>query len=94
MNGERANAKLPQMATRSIGASVDSMPDSHASERHFSVKEIAALWGLSEDAARRLFEKESGVLVLSNSKPGKRRYRTFRIPESVAQRVHRKLSLS
>jgi AraC-like DNA-binding protein len=65
-----------------------------AEERHYSPAEIAEIWNLSEDAVRRLFEKEQGVLVLENHKPGKRRYRTFRIPESVAQRVHRKLSLS
>ncbi len=52
------------------------------------------MWNLGEDAIRRLFEKEPGVVVLSNSRRGKRRYRTLRIPESVAQRVHRRLSLS
>lgn len=63
-------------------------------EHHYSATEIGKIWNLSEDAMRRLFEKEPGVLVLGNSKPGKRRYRTLRIPESVALRVHRKLSLS
>lgn len=63
-------------------------------ERHFSPAEIGEQWSLSEDVVRRLFEKESGVLILSNPKLGKRPYRTLRIPESVAQRVHRKLSLS
>jgi len=72
----------------------DTTPPSSAFERHYSPTEIAAQWNLSEDAVRRLFEKEPGVLVLSNSKPGKRRYRTLRIPDTVAQRVHRKLSLS
>jgi hypothetical protein len=63
-------------------------------ERHFSPAEIGTMWNLSEDAVRRLFEKEPGVLVLANSNPGKRRYRTLRIPESVVERVHRKQSLS
>jgi len=72
----------------------DTTPPSSTFERHYSPAELAAQWNLSEDAVRRLFEKEPGVLVLANSKPGKRRYRTLRIPESVAQRVHRKLSLS
>ena len=65
-----------------------------AFERHYSPSEIATMWSLSEDAVRRLFENEPGVLVLSDAKPGMRRYRTLRIPESVALRVHRKLSLS
>lgn len=63
-------------------------------QRHFSVQELAKLWHLSVDAIRRIFEKEPGVLVLSDVKRGKRRYRTIRIPESVAQRVHGKMSLS
>lgn len=63
-------------------------------ERHYSPAEIAERWTLSEDAVRKLFEMEPGVLVLATSKPGKRRYRTLRIPETVAQRVHRRLSLS
>jgi hypothetical protein len=71
-----------------------SPPSSTAFERHYGPAELAALWNLSEDAVRRLFEKEPGVLVLTQPKPGKRSYRTLRIPESVAQRVHRKLSLS
>jgi hypothetical protein len=76
-------------------AKTDASPASSAAfERHYSPAELAALWNLSEDAVRRLFEKEPGVFVLAQPKPGKRSYRTLRIPESVAQRVHRKLSLS
>lgn len=68
-------------------------PSSVVFEHHYSAAEIGSMWNLSEDAVRRLFEKEPGVLVLSNPKRGKRRYRTLRIPETVAQRVHRRLSL-
>jgi hypothetical protein len=62
------------------------------SERHYSVAEVAALWSLSADAVRRLFEREPGVLVLESQKPGIRKYRTFRIPQSVVERVHRRIS--
>jgi len=61
-------------------------------ERHYTVAEIAQGWKLSPDKVRRLFENEAGVLVLEN--PGafsRRRYRTLRIPESVAERVYRRL---
>ena len=62
-------------------------------ERHLSVEELAALWGMSEDFVRRLFLKEPGVVVFFNHQPGKRVYRTLRIPESVALRVHRRMAV-
>jgi hypothetical protein len=61
-------------------------------ERHFSPEDLAELWGLSGDTLRRLFEKEPGVMVIERTKARARRYRTMRIPESVALRVHRRLS--
>lgn len=62
--------------------------------RHYTVGEIAALWSLSDDAVRKIFEKEPGVLAISDTRPTirKRRYTTLRIPEDVAVRVHRRLS--
>ena len=63
------------------------------SERHFSVAEVADLWNLSQDFVRRIFQKEPGVLVFSGQVSGRtRRYTTLRIPESVVQRVHRRLA--
>jgi hypothetical protein len=61
-------------------------------ERHYDVAELAVLWNLSEDTIRRLFSSEPGVLVLSRARRGKRSYTTLRIPESVAHRVHTRLS--
>ncbi len=71
-------------------SSVSSLLD----ERHYTVGELAERWNLSSDTIRRLFENETGVLVLGESgmKRGKRRYTTLRIPESIAKRVHRRLS--
>ena len=62
--------------------------------RHYTVAEIAALWNLSDEAVRGIFQNEPGVLVLGDEKPRgrKRRYTTLRIPEFVVERVHRKLS--
>jgi hypothetical protein len=61
-------------------------------ERHFTPEQLGEVWMLSPDTIRRLFEREPGVLVVA--RPGKRarRYRTLRIPESVAARVHRRMS--
>ena len=62
-------------------------------ERHYTVAEIAARWNLSVDAVRRIFQNEPGVLVLGDQPSrSKRRYTTLRIPESVLERVHRRLS--
>ncbi len=61
-----------------------------AVERHFTPKEIAALWGIHEVSVRRLFIDEPGVLKLGNlSKRSKRSYVTLRIPESVLDHVSR-----
>ncbi len=63
-------------------------------ERHYSVAEIASMWHLGPDAIRRIFQNEPDVLVLGNGESvrSKRRYTTLRIPQSVVERVHRRLS--
>lgn len=60
-------------------------------ERHYSVDELASIWGVSDDFVRRLFLHEPGVVVFFKHRPGKRVYRILRVPESVAQRVHRRM---
>jgi|ERR1035438_3137945 hypothetical protein len=62
-------------------------------ERHYSVAEVAAMWSLSQDAVRKLFQNEPGVLVLGGQESAHtRRYTTLRIPESVLQRVHQRMT--
>jgi hypothetical protein len=61
-------------------------------ERHYTVAEVAELWNLSSDAIRKLFQDEPGVLVIGGRSSHKRRYTTLRIPESVLQRVHRRMT--
>jgi predicted transcriptional regulator len=68
------------------------MPASVAFEKHYCVSEVAELWGLSERTIRRIFTDEPGVIKWENGETRyKRGYTTLRIPESVVQRVHRKL---
>jgi transcriptional regulator GlxA family with amidase domain len=63
-----------------------------AFEKHYSVRELAAQWNLSERTIRRMFAGEPGVVEWGQDETrSKRTYKTLRIPESVAQRVHRKL---
>jgi hypothetical protein len=60
-------------------------------ERHYTVTELATAWKWSTDTVRRLFQKEPGVITITKKRRGTRIYRTLRIPESVAQRVYRRL---
>lgn len=60
-------------------------------ERHYTVAEIAAIWNLSKDTVRRMFQNEPGVLVLGgHSSARKRQYTTLRVPQSTMERVHLK----
>jgi hypothetical protein len=62
-------------------------------ERHYAVTEIAEMWNLSADKVRELFGEEPGVLVIGEQdRRHKRRYVTLRIPQSVVERVHLRLS--
>ena len=58
-------------------------------ERHFSPKELGAIWGMSHDVIIRIFKDEPGVLRTSPPRRrGVRTRHTYRIPESVATRVY------
>lgn len=52
-------------------------------EKHYSVKELASLWGVSADTVRRRFNGEPGILNLKTNYNA-----MMRIPESVAKRVY------
>jgi hypothetical protein len=62
-----------------------------ALEKHYTVQDLAELWKVSGDTIRRWFRGEPGVLTLGAPETRfKRAYQSIRIPESVAQRVHRR----
>jgi len=61
-------------------------------EKHYTVAELAAAWKLSDDAIRRLFLDEPGVINLGKPSRRKRIYRPLRIPEHVAQRVYQRIT--
>ena len=61
-------------------------------EKHYKVSELSRLWFFSENTIRRLFAKEPGVVKIVHSQTRlKRSYTSMRIPERIAQRVHRRL---
>lgn len=63
------------------------------SYKHYSPAELAKAWSLSLDTIRSLFRHEPGVLKIGKTGSRYRRgYITLRIPEEVAERVHRRLS--
>ena len=76
------------------------MPEAPAAlERHFTVAEVAEMWGWGETKVRELFRTEPGVLrsaPLRALRPRKgdntARRVSLRIPESVLLRVHARLS--
>jgi hypothetical protein len=72
----------------------------HKPGSNWTVKELAEAWGFSTDTIREWFEEEPGILMLERPKARnrttgktKRAYKTFTIPEAVAERVRRRRSL-
>ena len=61
-----------------------------ALEKHYRVRELAALWGFSDNTIIKIFASEPGVIRLESG-VGRRKYTTLSIPESVALRVHQRL---
>jgi hypothetical protein len=65
------------------------MPIDQLSERHYTPQELAALWRVSDDVIRRMFEREEGVFMIDRPETRtKRRHVTMRIPQSAATRVY------
>ena len=60
-------------------------------ERHYTLAEIAAMWRISREKARRLFHDEPGVIRFHAPENNAREYNTYRPPESVARRVRLRL---
>ena len=87
-NIEQIRAMVEQTAAKKTKAE-----SAHVKGSHYSVQELAALWGLGVDKIRELFEDEQGVIKIQRPpKRGRRAYVTLRIPENVAERVQRRTS--
>ena len=55
---------------------------SFAFEKHYRVRELANLWGLSAKTVARIFADEADVIRVTNYGAPKRKYVTLSIPES------------
>jgi len=75
----------PPLPGRVSGAGV-------ALDLHYRVPQLAELWGFSDRTIIKLFENEPGVIRLGTEGRNRRAYRTLSVPESVALRVHQRLS--
>jgi hypothetical protein len=70
-----------------------SAPSGPCFEKHYSVRELSELWGFSADIVRHMLEDEDGVVRFGHGEElHRRRYISLRIPASVAERIHRKLT--
>ena len=66
----------------------------HVKGTNWTIAELARSWNFSTDTIREWFENEQGILMLERPKTRKKRgYKTFTIPEEVADRVKRSHSL-
>jgi hypothetical protein len=62
-------------------------------EQHYAPADLAKMWGVSVQTIRELFKNEEGVLKIGSEGTRTRRaYKTLRIPHSIAERVHTRLS--
>jgi hypothetical protein len=69
------------------------IPEHPVTETHYTPLQLGTAWGLSDDTIREIFKNEPGVLCIgTNGSRRRRKYITMRIPESVAVRVHTRLS--
>jgi hypothetical protein len=59
-------------------------------DRHFTIRELSKMWHFSEEFVRQLVKDEPGVTEWVRQRPGRRRYRVLRIPQSVAERLYRR----
>ena len=62
--------------------------------KHYKPRDLAEKWGYSVGTVRKLIQNEPGVLKLEGlgSIVGKRSYTTYSVPESVANRIHERLT--
>jgi hypothetical protein len=65
-----------------------------STDPHLTPEALGEAWGVSAQTIRNIFKDEPGVLRISQAKNGrpKRAYVSLRIPESIAERVHKRLS--
>jgi hypothetical protein len=64
--------------------------DGHCFEKHYSIGELAEIWGVGRETLRLIFSREPGVMKIQMGR--KKKNCSYRIPSDVAERVHRRLT--
>ena len=63
--------------------------DSLSFEKHYRIGELAELWGLGRETARRLVKDDPGVIKIRMGR--KRTHTIYSIPEFAARRIYTRL---
>jgi hypothetical protein len=59
-------------------------------EKHFRIGELAERWRLGRETIRKLVKDEPGVILIRQGR--KKAHTTYSVPESVARRIHTRLT--
>jgi hypothetical protein len=94
----RAGSDAPDTRASRVAGNFDSlsggmMEKTLEADGVYSVKEIAHIWGVSAETARRRLMKEPGVMRFPNDGSTKRPYNLTTIPGAVAIRVTRRYTV-
>jgi hypothetical protein len=90
---QKWEGRVIKMRAKPFDALDASRLEQAAIEKHFTPQELAETWGVSVQTIREIFKDEEGVLKIGKDGTRTRRaYKTLRIPESVAERIHTRLS--
>jgi hypothetical protein len=59
-------------------------------EKHFRIGELAEKWRLGRETIRKIIKDEPGVILIRQGR--KKAHTTYSVPESVARRIHTRLT--
>lgn len=93
MRERNESAKLTSRSINGQSGANQVESNSAAVERHYTAKELGTIWKLSTSSIIRIFRDEPGVLKIERrqARHGRRSYATLRIPQSVVERVYRRM---
>lgn len=59
-------------------------------EKHYRIAELARIWGIGRETVRKIVKDEPGVIQIRQGR--KKAHTTYSVPESVARRIHSRMS--
>lgn len=92
MGTNSINSKSVQRTILLRSANDDSgvLDDTRFTEKHYRIEELAKLWRLGRETIRNLLIDEPGVVKIRLGR--KKAHTTYSVPDSVARRIHNRLS--